>query len=258
MGGDERLAKHRGAGQARRPRPGRPAARPGLVPRARHAWSATCPADGIVAGSGHDRRAAGHGRRRGLHDVAGTIAAGATPSVTGSPSSPLRDQVPLIMLLEGAGYRPTDGPRPVATDLLMQAQCSGHIPAGHRRARRLRRPRRADRTDVGLHGHDRAGRPSSPPGPPVVTESHRRGRHQGGPRRPRRRGGQRPDPQRRRRRRRRARPDPPVPVVFPSARGRTRPGARRRRRRRRACVDELLDIVPRDNRRVYDMRRVST
>jgi acetyl-CoA carboxylase carboxyltransferase component len=41
----------------------------------------------------------------------------------------LASKIPLVMLLEGAGFRPEDGPRGRApVDLLMQARCSGKVP----------------------------------------------------------------------------------------------------------------------------------
>ena len=54
MGGEERLAKHRGAGQARRARPHRPPPRSPGPSRssARSSVGRTSPADAIVMGSG--------------------------------------------------------------------------------------------------------------------------------------------------------------------------------------------------------------
>ena len=162
------------------------------------------------------------------------------------------------MMLEGAGFR-ADGKRPrprTPTDLLAQARCSGRVPlvtavlgasAGHGA---LVAPMsdftRDEPARVDLHRRP-AGR----------ARVDGRDDHQGGPRRSRRsRSPSGLDPQRRRRRRRRARPRARLPRAT---------SRRRRGRTRRAptggddgprLVPEILDIVPRNGRRVYDMRKV--
>ena len=61
--------------------------------------------------------------------VAGTIGSGSNAKRYRIAELALRDRMPLIMLLEGAGYRPEDRPHGRApTDLIMQAQCSGRVP----------------------------------------------------------------------------------------------------------------------------------
>ena len=129
MGGDERLAKHRAAGKL------------DARTRVEHLLDAgsfrelgtlvggDVPADGLVAGSGTI-----DGRRVmvGAEDfttLAGTIAHGSNAKRHRLAELALRTKVPLVMLLEGAGYRPTArGGGRSPTDLLMQAQCSGHVP----------------------------------------------------------------------------------------------------------------------------------
>ena len=61
--------------------------------------------------------------------IAGTIAAGSNAKRYRIAELALRDRLPLVMMLEGAGFRPTErshGRSP--TDLLIQAKCSGHVP----------------------------------------------------------------------------------------------------------------------------------
>ena len=130
MGGDERLARHRGAGK--------------LDVRARVetlldagsfreigtlAGDPDVPADAIVAGSG---RIDGRPVMVGAEDftvLAGTIGGASNAKRYRIAELALRDRVPLVMLLEGAGFRADDrahGRSP--TDLLVQARCSGVVP----------------------------------------------------------------------------------------------------------------------------------
>jgi acetyl-CoA carboxylase carboxyltransferase component len=128
MGGPERLARHHGQGKLdARTRvealldPGSFAEIGTLV--------GEVPSDGIVAGAG---RIDGRPVMVGAEDfttVAGTIGSGSNAKRYRIAELALRDRIPLIMMLEGAGYRPEDRPHGRApTDLLMQAQCSGRIP----------------------------------------------------------------------------------------------------------------------------------
>jgi acetyl-CoA carboxylase carboxyltransferase component len=131
MGGDERLAKHRAAGK--------------LDARARVAHlldagsfqelgtlvgGSDAPADAIVMGSG---RIDGRPVMVAAEDFtvkAGTISGWANAKRYRVAELALRDRVPLVMMLEGAGYRAdgknmgTHGP----TDMIAQARCSGHVP----------------------------------------------------------------------------------------------------------------------------------
>ena len=87
------------------------------------------PADGFVAGSG---LVDGRPIMVGAEDftvLAGTIGGGTHAKRYRIAELALQDRVPLVMLLEGAGYRAADrsqGRSPV--DLPMQAQCSGRVP----------------------------------------------------------------------------------------------------------------------------------
>jgi acetyl-CoA carboxylase carboxyltransferase component len=129
MGGAERLARQRAAGR--------------LDARARLAClldsrtfvelgtlaGGDVPADGFVAGSG---TIDGRPVMVGAEDFtvkAGTIGAATNAKRHRLAELALLDRVPLVMLLEGAGFRLTDrthGRAPV--DLLLQAQCSGRVP----------------------------------------------------------------------------------------------------------------------------------
>lgn len=129
MGGDERLAKHHGKGK--------------LDARARidHLLDSgtfqefgtlvggEIAADGIVTGAG---RIDGTPVMVGAEDfttLAGSIGPGGNAKRFRLAELALRQKIPLIMLLEGAGFRPRGehyGRSP--TDLIAQAQCSGKVP----------------------------------------------------------------------------------------------------------------------------------
>ena len=129
MGGPERLARHgeRGALDAR-------ARIDGLVDSGSFRELGTLvggdvAADAIVAGSG---RIGGRPVMVGAEDfttLAGTIGPGSNSKRYRLAELALRTKVPLVMLLEGAGFRPTShGPGRSPTDLLAQARCSGRVP----------------------------------------------------------------------------------------------------------------------------------
>jgi acetyl-CoA carboxylase carboxyltransferase component len=129
MGGTDRLAKHRGAGADR------------LDARAR--VSALCdpgsfvelgtlagdvPADAFIAGHG---LLDGRPVMVGAEDftvAAGSIGAGSNSKRHRIAELALADRIPLIMLLEGAGHRPTDAGHRGPTDTLAQVRCSGKVP----------------------------------------------------------------------------------------------------------------------------------
>jgi acetyl-CoA carboxylase carboxyltransferase component len=131
MGGEERLRKHRDAGK--------------LDARARveHLLDAgsfqelgtlvgggDAPADAVVMGFGRI-----HGRplmvaAEDFTVKAGTISAAANSKRYRVAELALTDRVPLVMLLEGAGFR-ADGRHPGGrspTDMIAQARCSGRVP----------------------------------------------------------------------------------------------------------------------------------
>ncbi len=129
MGGDERLARHRAGGKLD--------ARARVV-RLLDAGSfreigtlvgGDIPADGIVAGQGLiDGRPVMVGAED-FTTLAGTIGPGSNAKRYRLAELALRTRVPLVMLLEGAGFRPGErsGGR-APTDLLAQARCSGRVP----------------------------------------------------------------------------------------------------------------------------------
>ena len=84
------------------------------------------PADAFIAGSGV---IAGRPVMVGAEDftvVAGTIATGSNAKRLRLAELALQEHVPLVMMLEGAGFRPTERSHGRSmTDLVMQARCSG-------------------------------------------------------------------------------------------------------------------------------------
>ena len=130
MGGEERLAKHRAAGK--------------LDVRARIAHlldpgsfqelgllagGKDLPADAVVMGSG---RIDGRPVMVAAEDFtvkAGTISQAANSKRYRVAELAVADRVPLVMMLEGAGYR-ADGRvhARTPTDMLAQARCSGRVP----------------------------------------------------------------------------------------------------------------------------------
>jgi len=128
MGGPERLAKHREKGKLdARARVER------LLDKGTFAEFGTlvggeAAADGIVAGSGWIN---GRPVMLGAEDfttLAGTIAPGSNSKRYRLAELALRNKIPLIMLLEGAGFRPGGHYGRTPTDLLAQAKCSGLVP----------------------------------------------------------------------------------------------------------------------------------
>jgi acetyl-CoA carboxylase carboxyltransferase component len=130
MGGEERLARHHAAGK--------------LDARARidHlldpdsfqelgtlVGGADAPADAVVIGSG---RIDGRPAMVAAEDFtvkAGTISQSSNSKRYRAAEIALLDRVPLVMVLEGAGFRAGGGAHArTPTDLLAQARCSGRIP----------------------------------------------------------------------------------------------------------------------------------
>jgi acetyl-CoA carboxylase carboxyltransferase component len=130
MGGEERLAKHRAGGKLdARARVARL-----LDPGSFHelgtlVGGSSAPADAVVAGSG---RIGGRPVWVAAEDFtvkAGTISQSANAKRHRVAELAVADRVPLVMLLEGAGFR-ADGERHgrTPTDLIAQARCSGRVP----------------------------------------------------------------------------------------------------------------------------------
>ncbi len=87
------------------------------------------PADGIIAAAGAiDGRPVFVGAED-FTTLAGTIGSGSNAKRHRLAELALQERAPLIMLLEGAGFRPSEQSHGRApTDLLAQAQCSGRVP----------------------------------------------------------------------------------------------------------------------------------
>lgn len=131
MGGEERLRKHRDAGKLdARARidvlldPGSFRELGTLV------GGEDAPADAVVMGSGHIDGRPVMVAAEDFTVKAGTISAAANSKRYRVAEIAIADRVPLIMMLEGAGFR-ADGRGHGArtpTDMLAQARCSGRVP----------------------------------------------------------------------------------------------------------------------------------
>ena len=129
MGGPERLDKHHGKGKldAR-------ARLEHLLDKGSFREFGTLvggdiAADGIVAGSGLINGSPVMVGAEDFTTLAGSIGPGGNAKRYRLAELALRDRIPLVMLLEGAGFRPSGehyGRTP--TDLLAQAKCSGKVP----------------------------------------------------------------------------------------------------------------------------------
>ncbi|MGV7674901.1 acyl-CoA carboxylase subunit beta [Mycobacterium kansasii] len=129
MGGPERLDKQHGLGKLDARTRVERLLDPGTFRELGTIVGGEVAADAIVTGWG---RINGVPVMVGAEDfttLAGTIAPGSNSKRYRIAELALRDKIPLVMLLEGAGFRPTGthyGRSP--TDLLAQARCSGRVP----------------------------------------------------------------------------------------------------------------------------------
>lgn len=130
MGGDERLEKHHNAGK--------------LDARARIAHlldpgsfleigtlvgGADAPADAVVIGSGSVDGRPIMVAAEDFTVLAGTISSAANAKRYRVAEMAVTDRVPLVMMLEGAGFRADGKSHPrTPTDLLAQSRCSGRVP----------------------------------------------------------------------------------------------------------------------------------
>src|SRR5919107_2786370 len=129
MGGHERLAKHHGKGKldAR-------ARLDHLLDKGSFREFGTLvggdiAADGIVVGSGAINGTPVMVGAEDFTTLAGSIGPGGNSKRYRIAELALRHRVPLVMLLEGAGFRPAGGHYGrTPTDLLAQANCSGKVP----------------------------------------------------------------------------------------------------------------------------------
>lgn len=129
MGGPERLDKHRDKGKLdARARIDR-LLDPGTFREIGTLVGGQIAADGIIVGSGLINGSPVMIGAEDFTTMAGSIGPGGNSKRYRIAELALRDKVPLVMLLEGAGFRPTGGHYGrTPTDLLAQAQCSGRVP----------------------------------------------------------------------------------------------------------------------------------
>jgi acetyl-CoA carboxylase carboxyltransferase component len=129
LGGAERVAKHRGKGKLDARERIDHLVDPGTFREIGTMVGGEIAADGIIVGSGSIN---GSPVMLGAEDfttLAGSIGPGGNSKRYRIAELALRDKIPLVMLLEGAGFRPTGGHYGRSpTDLLAQAQCSGRVP----------------------------------------------------------------------------------------------------------------------------------
>jgi len=123
MGGPERLDKHRGKGKLDARARVERLLDPGTFREIGTLVGGDVAADALVVGSGSIN---GSPVMLGAEDfttMAGSIGPGGNSKRYRIAELALRDKVPLVMLLEGAGFRPTGGHYGrTPTDLLAQAQ----------------------------------------------------------------------------------------------------------------------------------------
>jgi acetyl-CoA carboxylase carboxyltransferase component len=129
MGGPERLDKHRGKckldARARIDR----LLDPGTFRELGTLVGGEIAADGIIVGYGSINASPVMLGAEDFTTMAGSIGPGGNSKRYRIAELALRDKVPLVMLLEGAGFRPTGGHYGrTPTDLLAQARCSGRVP----------------------------------------------------------------------------------------------------------------------------------
>lgn len=129
MGGTDRLAKHHGKGKLdARARLGR-LLDEGSFRELGTLVGGQIAADGIVVGSGLVNGSPVMVGAEDFTTLAGSIGPGGNSKRYRVAELAVRDRIPLVMLLEGAGFRPSGehyGRTP--TDLLAQAKCSGRVP----------------------------------------------------------------------------------------------------------------------------------
>jgi acetyl-CoA carboxylase carboxyltransferase component len=129
MGGPERLDKHRGKGKLDARARIERLLDPGTFRELGTLVGGEVAADGLVVGSGSIN---GSPVMLGAEDfttMAGSIGPGGNSKRYRIAELALCDKIPLVMLLEGAGFRPSGGHYGrTPTDLLAQAQCSGRVP----------------------------------------------------------------------------------------------------------------------------------
>jgi acetyl-CoA carboxylase carboxyltransferase component len=130
MGGEERLRKHRAAGKLdARARIDRILDDGSFQELGTLVGGVEAPADAVVAGSGYIDGRPVMVAAEDFTVMAGTISGSANAKRYRVAELAVNDRVPLVMLLEGAGFRADARPHGRApTDMLAQARCSGRVP----------------------------------------------------------------------------------------------------------------------------------
>ena len=129
MGGPKRLAKHRGKGKLDARARVERLLDPGTFRELGTLVGGEIAADAIVAGSGLIDGTPVMVGAEDFTTLAGSIGPGGNAKRYRLAELALRERIPLVMLLEGAGFRPTGGHYGrTPTDLLAQTQCSGAYP----------------------------------------------------------------------------------------------------------------------------------
>jgi acetyl-CoA carboxylase carboxyltransferase component len=128
MGGSERLAKHHGTGKLDARARVQRLLDPDTFQELGTLVGDEVAADGIVAGSGHVNGSPVMVGAEDFTTLAGTIGPGSNAKRYRLAELALRNKIPLVMLLEGAGFRPGQDHARTPTDMLAQAQCSGRVP----------------------------------------------------------------------------------------------------------------------------------
>src|SRR5271167_4686497 len=129
MGGPERLDKHRGKGKLDARARIERLLDPGTFREIGTLVGGEIAADAIITGSGNINGAPVMVGAEDFTTMAGSIGPGGNSKRYRIAELAVRNRIPLVMLLDGAGFRPTGGHYGrTPTDLLAQAQCSGRVP----------------------------------------------------------------------------------------------------------------------------------
>lgn len=130
MGGLERLAKHRNMGKLDARARLKRLLDSGTFREFGTLVGQDIAADGIVVGSGYIDGSPVMVGAEDFTTLAGSVGPGGNAKRYRLAELALRDKVPLVMLLEGAGFRPSGEPHygRTPTDLLAQTRCSGQVP----------------------------------------------------------------------------------------------------------------------------------
>ncbi|MCV7215897.1 acetyl-CoA carboxylase carboxyltransferase subunit [Mycobacterium crocinum] len=130
MGGDERLAKHHAKGKLDARGRIDHLLDPGTFQEFGTLVGGEIAADGLVAGAGRIDGAPVMVGAEDFTTLAGSIGPGGNAKRYRLAELALRNKIPLIMLLEGAGFRAAGGEHygRTPTDLIAQARCSGKVP----------------------------------------------------------------------------------------------------------------------------------